>query len=52
VVVAGYNGYLMVYDTDAPTPTPAPRSWTQHYSEYRRGAAEYVPSPALGGTYH
>ncbi len=52
VVVAGFNGYLMVYDTDAPTPSPAPRSWVQNYSEYRRGAAEYVPSPALGGNWH
>jgi len=52
VVVAGFNGYLMVYDTDADTPSPAPRSWIQQYSEYRRGAAEYIPSPALGGTYH
>ena len=48
VVVAGFNGYLMVYDTDAPTPNPAPRSWIQYYSEYRRGAAEYVPPPTPG----
>ena len=48
VVVPGFNGYLMVYDTDAPTPNPAPRTWVQFYSEYRRGAAEYVPPPTLG----
>jgi FG-GAP-like repeat/PKD domain len=45
VVVAGFYGKLMVYDTDARTPNPAPRSWVQLYSEYRRGAAEYVPAP-------
>lgn len=45
VVVAGANGMLMVYDTDARTPNPAPRTWVQNYSEYRRGAAEYVHPP-------
>ncbi len=45
VVVAGDNGMLLVFDTDAPTPNPAPRSWIQYYSEYRRGAAEYVHPP-------
>ena len=45
VVVAGYNGKLMVYDTEAPTPDPAPRTWVQMYSEYRLGAAEYVSPP-------
>jgi hypothetical protein len=45
VVVVGYYGKLMVFKTDAPTPNPPPRSWVQFYSEYRRGAAEYVPPP-------
>jgi len=45
VVVAGYYGKLMVYDTNAPTPNPAPNSWVQFYSGYRRNAAEYVPPP-------
>ena len=45
VVVAGAKGMLMVYDTDARTPNPAPRTWVQNYSEYRRGAAEYVHPP-------
>ena len=45
VVVASFNGKLMVYDTEAPTPDPAPRTWVQFYSEYRLGAAEYVPPP-------
>jgi len=45
VVVAGFDGKLVVYDTDAPTPDPAPRTWVQFYSEYRQGAAEYVPPP-------
>ena len=47
VVVGGYYGKLMVYDTLAPTPNPAPRSWVQFYSEYRQGAAEYVPPPGF-----
>ena len=47
VVVAGFNGKLMVYDTDATTPNPAPRTWVQFYSEYRLGAAEYVPPPGI-----
>jgi hypothetical protein len=46
LVVTGYNGKIVVFDTQAPTPDPAPRTWVQHYSEYRRGAAEYVePGP-------
>ena len=45
VVVAGVNGILLVYDTPAPTPNPAPRTWNQFYSEYRRGVAEYVEPP-------
>ncbi|MBN2368227.1 PGF-pre-PGF domain-containing protein [Candidatus Woesearchaeota archaeon] len=45
VVVAGYDGWLYVYDTPAETPNPAPRTWVQMYSEYRQGAAAYVPPP-------
>ena len=45
VVVAGHNGMLLVFDTDSPTPNPAPRSWVQYYSEYRQGAALYVHPP-------
>ncbi|MGV8141081.1 MAG: DUF2341 domain-containing protein, partial [Candidatus Woesearchaeota archaeon] len=45
IVVTGLNGRLLVYDTPAPTPNPAPRTGIQRYSEYRRGAAEYVEPP-------
>jgi hypothetical protein len=45
LVIAGYNGKLMVFETKARTPIPAPRSWVQFYSEQRRGAAQYVPPP-------
>ena len=45
VVVAGHNGMLLVFDTESPTPNPAPRSWVQYYSEYRQGAAIYVHPP-------
>jgi hypothetical protein len=45
LVIAGFYGKLMVFKTNSPTPNPAPRSWVQFYSQYRRGAAEYVPPP-------
>jgi len=45
VVVASERGRLMVYDTNARTPNPAPRTWKQAYSELRQGAAEFVPLP-------
>ncbi|MGV8162089.1 MAG: DUF2341 domain-containing protein, partial [Candidatus Nanoarchaeia archaeon] len=45
VVVASVSGELFIFDTNVTTPNPAPRSWTQRYSEYRRGAAEYVELP-------
>jgi hypothetical protein len=45
LVVLGLNGVIYVYETSAPTPNPAPRTWVQRYSEYRRGAAEYVEPP-------
>jgi hypothetical protein len=45
VVVPSYNGKLMVFDTNARTPNPAPRTWMQFYSELRQGAAEFVPLP-------
>ncbi|MBN2142238.1 DUF2341 domain-containing protein [Candidatus Woesearchaeota archaeon] len=45
VVVTGIAGKLAVFDTDAVTPDPAPRTWIQRYSENRRGVAEYVPPP-------
>ena len=45
VVLAGVRGLILVYDTYAPTPNPAPRTWTQMYSEYRQGVAEYVEPP-------
>ena len=45
VVVPSFNGKLMVFDTNARTPNPAPRTWMQFYSELRQGAAEFVPLP-------
>ncbi len=47
VIVAGFYGKLMAYDTNAPTPNPAPRSWAQLYSEYRQNAAVYIPQPGF-----
>jgi hypothetical protein len=45
VVVASFNGKLMVYDTNATTQSPSPNTWVQMYSVYRRGVAEYVDVP-------
>jgi len=47
IVVTGINGQINVYETMAPVPSPAPRTWNQKYSEYRQGAAEYVPPPGV-----
>jgi predicted glutamine amidotransferase len=45
LVVSSYAGRVYCYDTPAPAPTPRVRSELQFYSEYKRGAAEYVPPP-------
>jgi cysteine-rich repeat protein len=45
VVLAGLRGRLYVYDTNVKTPNPAPRTWSQRYSESRRGVSEYVDLP-------
>jgi hypothetical protein len=45
VIVAGINGRLLAYDTNGRTPSPAPRTGVQFYSEYRQGASIYVPPP-------
>ncbi len=45
VVVAGVRGRIFAYDTLAPTKYPQPRAGTQLYSEFRRGAAEFVDYP-------
>jgi len=45
VIVAGIEGKVFAFDTVAPTPSPRSRTGVPYYSEYRRGAAEYVESP-------
>jgi hypothetical protein len=45
LVVTSYAGRVYCYDTPAPAPTPRVRSELQFYSEYKQGAAEYVPPP-------
>jgi len=47
VVVGGFNGKILAYDTPAPAPTPRARTEVQFYSQYRLGAAEYVPPPGV-----
>jgi len=42
LAVSSQSGYIYAFDTPARTPYPRPRSEVQFYSEYRRGAAEYV----------
>jgi len=43
IVVSSLGGYIYAYDTPARKPAQRPRTEVQFYSEYRRGAAEYVP---------
>jgi hypothetical protein len=45
LIVTSMGGAIYCFDTPAPTPTPRPRSGLQFYSEYRWGAAVYVPPP-------
>lgn len=45
LVMVGVLGELVVYDTPAAVPNPAPRTGVQFYSESRLGVAEYVPPP-------
>ncbi|MEM2568182.1 MAG: DUF2341 domain-containing protein, partial [Candidatus Bathyarchaeia archaeon] len=45
LVVSTQSGYIYAFDTPARTPNPRPRTEVQFYSEYRLGAAEYVPPP-------
>jgi len=46
--VVGKAGKVYVFDTPAPTPNPAPRTWVQGYSELRDNVPVYTPPP--GGT--
>ncbi|MEM2506174.1 MAG: DUF2341 domain-containing protein, partial [Nitrososphaeria archaeon] len=43
LVVSSQSGRIYAFDTPARRPNPRPRTEVQFYSEYRRGAAEYVP---------
>jgi len=43
IVVSSQGGRIYAFDTPARRPNPRPRTEVQFYSEYRRGAAEYVP---------
>ena len=45
LIVTSMKGNVYCYDTPAPAPTPRVRSGLQFYSQYRCGAAEYVPPP-------
>jgi len=45
IVVSSQGGYVYAYDTPARRPTERPRTEVQFYSEYRKGAAEYIPPP-------
>ncbi|RLG74219.1 MAG: hypothetical protein DRO14_05965, partial [Thermoprotei archaeon] len=45
LVVSTQSGYIYALDTPARIPKPRPRTEIQFYSEYRLGAAEYVPPP-------
>lgn len=45
VVLVGKSGKIAVYDTPAPTPNPAPRTWVQMYSEQRTNVPLYIAPP-------
>jgi predicted glutamine amidotransferase len=45
LVVSSYSANVYCYDTPAPASTPKIRSNLQFFSEYKRGAAEYVSPP-------
>jgi hypothetical protein len=45
LVISSSGGVVYAFDTHARKPTLRPRSEVQFYSEYRLGAAEYVPPP-------
>lgn len=45
LVVTSQYGYVYCFDTPAPSANPPVRSGLQFYSEYNRGAAEYVSPP-------
>jgi hypothetical protein len=52
LIVSTQSGYVYAFDTPARRPTPRPRTEVQFYSEFRRGAAEYVqpqggPTPLI-----
>ncbi|MEM2111220.1 MAG: LamG-like jellyroll fold domain-containing protein, partial [Candidatus Bathyarchaeia archaeon] len=49
LVVTSTSGSIYCFDTPAPTQTPRPRSGLHFYSEYRWGAAVYVPPPIPSG---
>ena len=51
LIVSSQDCRVYAFDTPAPTSSLRPRSEVQFYSEYRRGAAEYVPPPALHKTW-
>jgi hypothetical protein len=45
LVISSSGGAVYAFDTPAQKPKLRPRSEVQFYSEYRLGAAEYVPPP-------
>jgi hypothetical protein len=45
LVISSSGGVVYAFDTPARKPNLRPRSEVQFYSEYRNGAAEYVPPP-------
>jgi hypothetical protein len=47
LVISSSGGVVYAFDTPARKPNLRPRSEVQFYSEYRRGAAEYVPPPGV-----
>jgi hypothetical protein len=49
IVVGSSAAYIYAWDTNTPKPAQRPRTEVKWYSEYRRGAAEYIAPPSKAG---
>ena len=45
IVITGWLGKVMAFDTPTPAPNPLPRTDVDWYSEYARNVAEYIERP-------
>jgi len=43
VLIGNEKGRIWCFDTQAEAPSPSPKPWSAWYSQYRQGAAVYIP---------